>query len=59
MFCDPQHRITNGVLWHRVRGHLQIFVAVDSHVLLQGGPIYGSHAITVDTEPSGSGSSKT
>ncbi len=45
----PQHRITNGVLWHRVRGHVQIFVAVDSHVLLQGGPIYGSHAITVDT----------
>ncbi len=45
----PQKRITGGVLWHRVRGHVQIFAAVDSHVLLQGGPIYGSHAITVDT----------
>jgi hypothetical protein len=45
----PQVKITSGVLWHRVRGHLQIFAAVDSHVLLQGGPIYGSHAMTVDT----------
>ena len=45
----PQHRITGGVLWHRVRGHVQIYTAVDSHVLLQGGPIYGSHSITVDT----------
>ena len=45
----PQHRMTGGVLWHRVRGHVQIFAAVDSHVLLQGGPIYGSHSLTVDT----------
>ena len=45
----PQKRMSGGVLWHRVRGHVQIFAAVDSHVLLQGGPIYGSHAMTVDT----------
>ena len=45
----PQQRITSGVLWHRVKGHVQIYAAVDSHMLLQGGPIYGSHALTVDT----------
>jgi hypothetical protein len=44
-----QQRITGGVLWHRVRGHVQIYAAVDTHMLLQGGPIYGSHAMTVDT----------
>lgn len=46
----PKHRITEGVLWHRVRGNLQIFVVIDGHVLLQGGPLYGPHLMTVDTK---------
>ncbi|MFM8892998.1 MAG: DUF1553 domain-containing protein, partial [Planctomycetia bacterium] len=46
----PKVMIRDGVIWHRVRGHLQIFVVVDGHVLLSGGPIYGSHLTTVDTK---------
>ena len=46
----PKVVIRDGVLWHRVRGHLQIFVVVDGHLLLSGGPIYGGHVITVDTK---------
>jgi len=46
----PKHRITEGVLWHRVRGNLQIFVVVDSHVLLSGGPLHGRNLQTVDTK---------
>jgi len=45
----PKVMIAEGVIWHRVRGHVQIFVVVDGHLLLQGGPIYGSHLMTVDT----------
>ena len=46
----PKHRITEGVLWHRVRGKLQIFVVVDSHVILQRGPLHGHNLQTVDTK---------
>ncbi len=46
----PKHRITEGVLWHRVRGKLQIFVVVDSHVILQRGPLHGRNLQTVDTK---------
>jgi len=46
----PKHRITEGVLWHRVRGKLQIFVVVDSHVILQRGPLHGHNLQTVDTQ---------
>jgi len=46
----PKVRVTEGVLWHRVRGRVQIFAVVDGHVLLQGGPIYGSHLMTTDTK---------
>ena len=46
----PKHRVTEGVLWHRVRGKLQIFVVVDSHVILQGGPLHGRNLKTVDTK---------
>jgi hypothetical protein len=45
----PKGRITEGVIWHRVRGHVQIFTVVDSHVLLQGGPLHGGNLTTVDT----------
>jgi hypothetical protein len=45
----PKELIKDGVIWHRVRGHVQIFVVVDGHLLLQGGPIYGSHLKTVNT----------
>ena len=46
----PKRRITEGVLWHRVRGNLQIFVVVDGHVLLQGAPLHGVNLMKVDTE---------
>jgi hypothetical protein len=46
----PKARMTGGVLWHRVRGKLQIEVVVDGHVLLSGGPLYGSHLMSVDTQ---------
>ena len=46
----PKVRITGGVLWHRVRGNMQIDVVVDGHVLLSGGPLYGSHVVSVDTK---------
>jgi cytochrome c553 len=46
----PKHRVTDGVLWHRVRGKLQIFAVVDSHVLLQGGPLHSRNLKTVDTQ---------
>ena len=45
----PKVTISDGVIWHRVRGHVQIFVVVDGHLLLNGGPIYGSHLMTTDT----------
>ena len=45
----PKQRVTQGVLWHRVRGNLQVFAVVDSHVLLQGGPLHGPNLMTVDT----------
>lgn len=46
----PKVSVTEGVLWHRVRGRLQIYAVVDGHVLLQGAPLYGPHLTTVDTE---------
>lgn len=46
----PKVSVTEGVLWHRVRGRLQIYAAVDGHVLLQGAPLYGPHLTTVDTK---------
>jgi hypothetical protein len=46
----PKRRVTGGVLWHRVRGKLQINTVVDGHVLLSGGPLYGSHVMTIDTQ---------
>ena len=46
----PKHRVTQGVLWHRVRGNLQIYTVVDSHVLLQSGPLYGPHLLKIDTK---------
>ncbi|MCY3017011.1 MAG: DUF1553 domain-containing protein [Planctomycetota bacterium] len=45
----PKMRIEGGTVWHRVRGHLQIFTCVDSHILLVG-PLYGSTLQTVDTQ---------
>ena len=45
----PKVMIVNGVIWHRVRGHVQIFVTVDGHLLLSSGPLFGSHLMTVDT----------
>ena len=45
----PKVRIEGGTVWHRVRGNLQIFTCVDSHVLLIG-PLYGATVQTVDTQ---------
>ena len=45
----PKQRISEGVLWHRVRGNLQIFVVIDGHVMVFG-PLYGPHVMTVDTK---------
>jgi len=45
----PKVRIDGGTVWHRVRGHLQIFTCIDSHILLVG-PLYGSTLQTVDTQ---------
>jgi hypothetical protein len=45
----PKVLVKDGVIWHRVRGHVQIFVVVDGHLLLSGGPIYGSHLMKADT----------
>ncbi|MFM7206706.1 MAG: PSD1 and planctomycete cytochrome C domain-containing protein [Planctomycetaceae bacterium] len=46
----PTVSLSTGVLWHRVRGHVQIHAAVDSHVLLKDGPLYGPHVMTAKTE---------
>ena len=46
----PKVRCDQGVVWHRVRGNLQIYVVVDSYVMLTGGPLYGSHLMTIDTK---------
>jgi mono/diheme cytochrome c family protein len=45
----PKALIKDGVIWHRVRGHVQIFTVVDGHLLLSSGPIYGGHVIKADT----------
>ena len=45
----PKVLIKDGVIWHRVRGHVQIFVVVDGHLLLSSGPIYGSHLTKANT----------
>ncbi|NBW85390.1 MAG: DUF1549 domain-containing protein [Planctomycetia bacterium] len=45
----PKARVPDGVLWHRVRGKLQIFAVVDSHVMIHG-PLHGGNIITSDTQ---------
>ena len=45
----PKVRINQGVIWHRVRGHLQIFTTVDSHVVIHG-PLYGGTVMKIDTK---------
>jgi cytochrome c553 len=45
----PKVRLTEGVLWHHVRGHLQIATIVDGHVMLAG-PLYGATVKDVDTK---------
>ena len=45
----PKKRVASGVLWHRVRGHVQIVAVVDGHVMFSG-PLYGSHVKTIDTK---------
>jgi hypothetical protein len=45
----PKSRMTGGVIWHRVRGNLQIFAAVDGHVVVHG-PLYGPAVMKVDTK---------
>ena len=46
----PKARVREGVLWHRVRGHLQILTVVDGHVILSGGPLLGGNLLKVDTQ---------
>ena len=46
----PKVRCDQGVIWHRVRGNLQIYVVVDSYVMLSGAPLYGDHLMTIDTK---------
>jgi len=45
----PKVLVKDGVIWHRVRGHVQIFTVVDGNVPLSGGPLYGSHVMTANT----------
>ncbi len=45
----PKARISQGVLWHRVRGNLQIVSVVDGHRLIHG-PLYGATVMQVDTQ---------
>ena len=45
----PKVRIFQGTVWHRVRGNMQIFTCVDSHVLLVG-PLYNGTLQTIDTQ---------
>ncbi len=45
----PNVRITGGILWHRVRGRLQIFTPVDGHLLVHG-PLHGQMVMTIDTQ---------
>ena len=45
----PKVLIKDGVIWHRVRGHVQIVAIVDGNVPLSGGPLYGSHVMTANT----------
>jgi len=45
----PKVRLNQGVLWHRVRGRMQIFATVDSHIVVYG-PLYGSTVQDVDTK---------
>ena len=45
----PKVRLEQGVLWHRVRGHVQIFATVDSHVVIHG-PLYRATVMQVDTK---------
>ena len=45
----PKVRIAQGVLWHRVRGHLQVSAIVDGHVVIHG-PLYGPNVATVNTK---------
>ena len=45
----PKVRLTQGVLWHRVRGHVQIAAIVDGHVMIQG-PLYGGTVLDSDTK---------
>jgi len=45
----PKIRLTEGVLWHRVRGKLQIVTVVDSHVMIRP-PLYVGTVMTVDTK---------
>ena len=45
----PKVLVKDGVLWHRVRGHVQIFAVVDGNIPLSGGPLYGSHVMTAKT----------
>ena len=45
----PKKRVASGVLWHRVRGHVQIVAVVDGHIMFSG-PLYGSHVKTIDTK---------
>jgi len=46
----PKVRCDQGVIWHRVLGNLQIYVVVDSYVMLSGGPLYGDHLMKIDTK---------
>ena len=45
----PKVRVSQGVLWHRVRGNLQIVTVVDGHRLIHG-PLYGPSVMQVDTQ---------
>ena len=45
----PKFRLEEGMLWYRVRGHLQILAVVDSHVTLFG-PLHIGTLTAVDTK---------
>lgn len=45
----PNVLLKEGILWHRVRGNIQIFTVVDSHVMISG-PLHGRNVIKADTQ---------
>ena len=46
---SPKITLASPSLWYLIKGHLQIFAAVDSHVMVAG-PLHGRTILSVDTK---------